>query len=162
MNVELPRVMKSGVQSLEQNENIRVGVYRDRRKFVELPLEKADLRRAVDEAQEEATRLDVDVRLGKIILERGNQLRVGLTGNPKVEVEDGETRLQGQIRVDGGWVDVQGKKFDIEKGTVTFTGESPPNPVVVATAGWTAADGSRVFADFVGPVKTGTVNLRSE
>ena len=30
------------------------------------------------------------------------------------------------------------------------------------TAGWTAPDGTRIYADYVGPVKTGKVNLRSE
>ncbi len=163
MNVELPQVLKSGVQSLDERENVRVGVYRDNRRFVELPLEKDDLRAVVeDEQPAEQTKLGVDVRLGKITIERGNQLRVVLSGEPKVTIENGETKLGGQIRVESGWVDVQGKKFEVEKGTVTFNGESPPNPVIVATAGWTAADGSRVFADFVGPVKTGKVNLRSE
>ncbi|MBN9160928.1 MAG: hypothetical protein BGO98_02095 [Myxococcales bacterium 68-20] len=161
MNFELPQVMKSGVQSLEQRENIRVGVYRGRNRFVELPLEKA-VPTGAEDLQGDATRLDVDVRLGRITIDRGNQLTVHLTGNPKVSIEGGESKLDGRIRIDGGWVDVQGKKFEIEKGTVTFTGESPPNPVVVATAAWTAADGSRIFADFVGPVKTGKVNLRSE
>ena len=118
-------------------------------------------REAESEAGDE-TRIDVDVRLGKVRIERGNQLRVNLTGNPKLVATGGETTLTGQIRVEGGWVDVQGKKFDIEKGTVTFTGQEPPNPVVVATAGWTAADSTRVYADFVGPVKTGKVTLRSE
>ncbi len=164
MNVELPQVMKSGLQALEEKENIRVGVYRGNRKFVELPLEKSDLKRVAAEPEPgEETRLDVDVRLGRITIERGNQLRVGLTGNPKVIIEGGETKLEGRITLtEGGWVDVQGKKFDLEKGTITFQGESPPNPIVVATAGWSAADGSRVYADFVGPVKTGKVNLRSE
>src|SRR5205823_4124783 len=36
------------------------------------------------------------------------------------------------------------------------------DPLVVVTAGWTAADGTRVYADFAGPLKTGKVTLRSE
>lgn len=166
LNVALPQVTKTGVQQLESRDNIRVGVFRDREKFVMLPLSKADLARARGEEDEEqatdGTRLDVDVKLGRITIERGNQLRVRLTGNPKIVIEGGETKMLGQIAVESGWVDAQGKKFEVEKGTVTFNGESPPNPVVVVTAGWTAADGTRVYADFVGPVKTGRVTLRSE
>ncbi|MBX3199178.1 MAG: translocation/assembly module TamB domain-containing protein [Labilithrix sp.] len=165
LNVALPQVTKTGVQQLESKDNIRVGVFRDRDKFVMLPLSKADAARAAGEDEEQApdgTRLDVDVKLGRITIERGNQLRVRLTGNPKIVIEGGETKMLGQIAVESGWVDAQGKKFEVEKGTVTFNGESPPNPVVVVTAGWTAADGTRVYADFVGPVKTGRVTLRSE
>jgi len=61
----------------------------------------------------------------------------------------------------GGFLDVQGKKFEIESGTVTFTG-APNNPTAEITAGWSAPEGTRVYADFVGPIKTGKVNLRSE
>ena len=38
----------------------------------------------------------------------------------------------------------------------------PSNPGIKVTAGWTADDGTRVFADYVGPLKTGKVTLRSE
>jgi translocation and assembly module TamB len=34
--------------------------------------------------------------------------------------------------------------------------------LIKVTAGWTAEDGTRVFADYVGPLKTGKVTLRSE
>jgi translocation and assembly module TamB len=33
---------------------------------------------------------------------------------------------------------------------------------VVVTAGWNAPDGTRVYADYIGPLKTGKVTLRSE
>jgi translocation and assembly module TamB len=33
---------------------------------------------------------------------------------------------------------------------------------VVLTAGWTAPEGTRIYADFVGPLKTGKVTLRAE
>src|SRR5262249_36348474 len=40
--------------------------------------------------------------------------------------------------------------------------DEPANPVVLATAAWTSEDGTKVYADFVGPVKTGKLELRSE
>ncbi|MBX3206999.1 MAG: translocation/assembly module TamB domain-containing protein [Labilithrix sp.] len=165
MNVALPQVAKSGVQSLEPKDNVRVGVYRDGDRFVMLPLAKADLDRAARAREGEAadgSRLVIDVRLRRLAIQRGNQLRVSVTGEPKIVIEGGETKVFGQVRVERGWVDARGKRFEIEKGTITFNGESPPNPAVLVTASWVAADGTRVYADFVGPAKTGRVTLRSE
>src|SRR5262249_53141347 len=70
--------------------------------------------------------------------------------------------VSGQIRLTSGILQVQGKKFEIESGTVSFVGADPSNPLVVVVAGWTASDGTRVYADFKGPLKTGKVSLRSE
>jgi translocation and assembly module TamB len=166
-SVTLPQNTKTGVQGLGENEKIRVGVYRDRDTLVKLPLDREDFMKH-DEATQKAeavadgSRLVVDVKLGHVDVARGNMLRATVTGNPKITIAGGETRITGQVRVEKGWVDVQGKKFEIERGTVTFNGEPEPNPIVVATAEWTAADDSHIYADFVGPVKTGKVTLRSE
>lgn len=160
LSVVLPQVTKRGLQRLGVKENIRVGTFRDPRTFVELPLEREDLLPRKHEEQRE--HIDVDVRLGRVEVARGNQARIVLTGNPKVSFDDDGPKLTGQISAVSGWLDVQGKKFEIERGTVTFEGATPPNPIVVATAGWTAADGTRVYADFVGPLETGRLVLRSE
>jgi translocation and assembly module TamB len=166
-DVGLPQAMKTGVQELGENEKIRVGVYRDPHTLVKLPLDKEDFEHNEVEAkklaaQADEKRTDIDIRLGRISIKRGNTGEAVLSGNPKITIDGGETKIVGQIKVDSGWADVQGKKFEIERGTVTFNGETPPNPVVVATATWKAEDDTQVYADFVGPVKTGKVNLRSE
>jgi translocation and assembly module TamB len=166
-DVELPQAMKSDVQDLDENEKIRVGVYRDDHTLVKLPLDKEDfeareMERKKLAAQADDKRTEIDIRLGRISVKRGNTGEAVLSGNPKVVIDGGEAKLTGQIRVDSGWADVQGKKFEIERGTVTFNGETPPNPVVVVTATWEAEDDTQVYADFVGPVKTGKVTLRSE
>lgn len=162
LDVTLPQTSKRGLQSLTQRKNVRVGVYRDPHKFVMLPLEAKDLQRTKSEVKSEESRVEIDVRLGRIRLARANRLRAELSGNPKVTIENGQTTLTGSIDLPRGWIDVQGKKFEIEKGTITFNGEDPPDPTVVATAGWTAQDGTRVYADFIGPASTGRVTLRSE
>lgn len=166
-HVALPQTTKSGVQSLDESEKVRVGVYRDDKTFAKLPLDKEDFEKK-SKAEEKAaaaaegSRTDVDVRIGRIEVVRGNMARVALTGNPKIVMAGGQTVLDGEIRVVEGWVDVQGKKFDVERATVTFTGQPEPNPIVMATATWKAEDDTQVFADFTGPVKTGKVTLRSE
>lgn len=161
LKVALSQVTKKGVQPLETRDDIRVGVYRDARTFVQLPRDRRDTLTSGEQADADLPRAVVQVHLGDIEVDRGTMARVKITGDPKIVVGR-ESRIFGQISATGGFIDVQGKRFEVEKGTVTFEGESPPNPVVVATAGWTAADNTRVYADFVGPVKTGKVEFRSE
>jgi translocation and assembly module TamB len=109
-----------------------------------------------------ATSTVIDVRLGQDVeVRKGTDLDVRLEGNPKVTIGPG-VRVSGQIRLVRGTLDVQGKPFEIEKGTVAFVEADPANPQVVLSAGWTAPDGTRVYASFVGPLKTGKVTLRSE
>lgn len=166
LNVRLPQVMKTGLQELGEKKNVRAGVFRDGT-FVRLPLDREDLKGDDEDkgkskgavAAKGATQLDV--HLGDITIVRGNQARVVIGGATHVEAGD-EARVSGQIAVKEGEVDLQGKKFKVERGTITFQPEDASDPIIVATASWTAADGTKVYADFVGPVKTGKVNLRSE
>ena len=161
LDVELPQALKTGVETLDKKENVRIGVYRDERQFVQLPLDKQDTLPPPEERKDDPSRIDVDVKLGRIQVARGNQARIGLAGNLKVSVGL-DTRITGEIHALDGWADVQGKKFTVEKASVKFDGKPDINPVVLATATWTAVDGTKVYADFIGPVKTGKVVLRSE
>jgi translocation and assembly module TamB len=70
--------------------------------------------------------------------------------------------VRGEIHLKTGKLNVQSKEFEIEKGTVSFVGDDPSNPEVTVTAAWTAPDGTKVLADYVGPVKTGKLTLHSE
>lgn len=161
LSLALPQIQKTGLQELEEKKDIKVGIYRDKKTFALLPLSAADLKDKAEVA-EAPTRLVIDVRLGRVTIVRGTQAEIVVTGEPKIIVA-GETRLDGQIRAVEGKLSVQGKEFKVEKATVTFDPAAPPsNPVVVATAEWDAQDGSKVYADFIGPVKTGKLNLRSE
>ena len=161
MHVELPASSSHAVQDLGDAENARVGVYRGAaRHFVVLPIDGED----IDEQKAIASTvtLNVTAHLGEDVeIRRGPNLKIALDGNPTVKVTD-KARVSGQVRLKSGSLQVQGKRFDIEKGTVTFVGADASNPLVVVTAGWTAPDGTRVYADFVGPLKTGEVRLRSE
>jgi translocation and assembly module TamB len=162
MNVTLPQKMKSGVQQLtEQDEEIRVGTFRDAKTFAKLPLDKDDTEPPPAEKPAAATTIDINVNLGDITVVQGNQARVVLTGNPHIKITN-TTQVTGQVSVKEGKIDVQGKQFEIERATVTFQPDDTSNPIVVATAAWTAEDGSKIYADFVGPVKTGKVTLRSD
>jgi translocation and assembly module TamB len=104
----------------------------------------------------------IDVHLGSDVeVRKGTDLDVRLEGQPRVTLGNG-INVSGQIRLQRGTINVQGKPFEIERGTVAFVGDDPSNPQVVLAAGWSAPDGTRIYADFVGPLKTGKVTLRSE
>jgi translocation and assembly module TamB len=161
LHVRLSETAGKSVQELTPREDVHVGVVREKR------LVRVRLRRSRDESEPPAdpsASLPVDllVKLGSDVeVRRGAMVTVQLTGEPRVRIAEGKTDVSGQIQLVSGNLDLQGKKFAIEKGTVTFESD-PSNPVVVATATWTAQDRTRIFADFVGPVKTGKVTLRSE
>lgn len=157
LDVKLAKSLKTGVQELGKNEQIKVGVYRGPNEFVRLQLDKGDL----EDEEEQASLYDVDVTLGEVVVVRGTQARIVLTGHPHITL-DGKTVMTGQISVKTGKIDVQGKEFVVERGTITFNPEDTSNPTIVATATWTANDGTKVFADFAGPLKTGQLNLHSE
>ena len=59
----------------------------------------------------------------------------------------------------GKATDLLGSRVD---AVVTFNGGDPSNPDIVVSALWVAPDGTRIFADFNGPLKTGKVTLHSE
>ena len=161
MHVRLPPSTTRTVQELDEPANTHVGTYdRVTHRFVDLPIDGEDLR-PPKAPSTRSTETIVVVNLGRDVqIERGTGLKVTLDGTATVRIA-AETRVSGQIRLLYGTVDVQGKPFEIEKGIITFVGSDPSNPDVVITAGWTAPDGTRVYADFNGSLKSGRVTLRS-
>ncbi len=166
MTLELPAGSANrDVQDLGEVSGVRVG----RLRSSEFVLEHLDA--ANDDTDVGAAgKLDrplaiptvIDIELGQDVeVRKGTDLDVRLEGHPKVTIAS-SVRVSGQIRLTRGSIDIQGKPFEIERGTVTFVEADPSNPQVVLTAGWSAPDGTRVYAYFVGPLKTGKVTLRSE
>jgi translocation and assembly module TamB len=158
LHVELPLSSSQDVQALGPLEGVAIGTSGPKG-FVP---ERLDAARVELSAPSNKT-LKVAVKLGKDVqVKRGATLKVALEGTPVITVTDA-VNASGQIRLTSGTIDVQGKSFTIDSGTVTFVGD-PTNPQVKVTASWIASDEdkTRVYADFVGPLKTGTVTLRSD
>jgi translocation and assembly module TamB len=151
------------VQTLGDIEGMSIGRSRES-EFVLEPLDgprdlDADAARAL---ASRTTSTIIDVHLGHDVqVRKGSDLDVRLAGHPRVTLAS-SVRVSGQIHLERGSIEVQGKPFEIEKGTVTFVEDDPSNPQVVLTAGWIAPDGTHIFANFLGPLKTGKVTLRSE
>lgn len=157
-HVRVPEVSTRALQDLTPAENIRVGVRSASGAFLPVSLGAKP-----EEVAPSNSRLDLDIVMGKDVDVRvGDTVRVQLQGGPHLTSTD-TTVVTGQIVLRGGTLDVQGKQFEIQDGgTITFNGGQPGNPDVSVSAFWDAPDGTRVIADFNGPLKTGKVSLRSE
>jgi translocation and assembly module TamB len=162
LHIDLPEASSHSVEDLDAAEpGTHVGIYASPDRFVLLPLDEFDAEQALEVPTKSSNTLTVDVHLGQNVeIQRGTDLKVDLDGDLTAKIGD-PTEVTGQIHLRSGKLDVQGKSFEIEKGTVTFLGDSA-NPELNVTASWTAGDGTRVYADYVGPLKTGKVILRSE
>lgn len=156
LHLELPDTKQHNVQALDDAQNIRIGVRVDPKSFHALPLQPLE-----EPAEKTDSRTIIVVTLGRVWVHQGTTLDARLAGKLRVELTD-EARVAGTIRIPRGKVDVSGKMFEIEQGTITFQPNDPANPVVVATARYDSPDGTRVYADFLGPVKTGKLHLRSQ
>lgn len=157
-HVSIPELSSRGLQDLTPAEYIQVGVREVGGKFTPLALDVKP-----PPAPPTKNELDLDIQMGKDVqVAVADMVQAQLTGGPHVVVTN-STIVTGQIRIPNGQLDVQGKQFDIQDGsTVTFNGGDPGNPDIVVSAMWPAPDGTHVYADFNGPLKTGKVTLRSE
>jgi translocation and assembly module TamB len=158
-HLEMPEVAGNGVQDLEPAEGVRIGAHRSDGKFVLVPLAPLEST-SPDEENTRTTR--VRVRLGQSVwIERGRQVSVQLTGN--LELDSGaEQNVSGRIELKSGKLDVSGKRFEIERGVVTFEGNDIANPTITATARWDSPADYVVYADYAGTVESGKLKLRSE
>ena len=162
LHVDLPEAPTHSVQKLaEAPPQTHVGVYTAEGKFMALPLDGSDAKAQRHGSRTSWSAPTVDVHLGKDVeVRRGLGVKIDLDGDLTAKPGD-STAVTGQVHLKRGTLDVRDKSFEIETGTVTFLGD-PSNPEVRVTASWTAGDGTRVYADFIGPLKSGKLILRSE
>lgn len=154
LHLVLPDTSRHSLQDLDPDAHVMIG-FRDKAgTFRQIPL-------SAPKQKPGGPPIAIDVNLGDdVMIEQGETIRVAVSGRPHIEMAP-ELRVTGQVSVTHGTLDVSGKRFDIERGLVTFSGE-PTNPTVFATASWKAPDGSIVYADYTGPVKNGNISLRAE
>ena len=155
-HLELPDVSPPGVQNLDPASDIRVGHETRTGKFVDMPLQPI-------EREEEGApqRWIIALALGDVEIRKGTGIRIGLEGNLKARIGR-KTRLNGRINLTGGTLDVSGKEFKIERGSVTFDRSVPSDGVVTATARWDSPADYTVYAEYTGTVEQGELRLRSE
>ena len=156
LHLDLPQSTGNSPQSLDPDETVKVG-YRERELFSQVLLE---------EEKEPSDPSDLEVAaaitLGKDVeVRRDTTLRVKARGRINVDVKE-TTSVSGQIRLAGGRIELQGKLFTIDRGSINFVGDDPGDPLIVASAHWDAPDKTRVTAEFTGKVSQGKLSLRSD
>jgi translocation and assembly module TamB len=161
LRVALPEGSSSQAQSLGSVDKVRIGAHQgNAATFVVVPL--GPVKKAEGPSSHPSTESRIETHLADVQVVRGTDLKVDLDGRVNVKL-DGKSQVTGQINLKkGGTLSIQGKNFTVESGNVTFVGGEPSNPEVVVKASWTAPDGTVVYANFVGPLKTGKVTLTSE
>ncbi len=157
LHLELPDLDPTNLQDLGPAEHLRIGVHRSDGRFESLPVQPLKM-----VSQHEREALDVEVHLGKSVwIRKGATVKVQLGGDLLARIAE-KTTLEGRLELKGGTLDVSGKTFAIENGLVIFDGGDSGNPEVNATALWDSAAEYRVYAQYTGTVKDGTLKLRSE
>jgi translocation and assembly module TamB len=160
-DVMLPDTIARTVQQLEPMQGVRFGSRKRVGAFEPLPTRRRGSRVATG-VTELPAQVKVNLNLGKEVkVARNSSLEVTLTGHPQIELTD-SVSMTGQIQLVRGFLDIEGKRFEIEQGTVSFIGDDPTNPQADVTAWWKAPDGTIVYADFAGPLRSGKLALRSE
>jgi translocation and assembly module TamB len=159
LHIDLPDTGSADAQALDSDTHVRVGAVRKDGAFVIIPTQP--LESSPDTGEVHPSTSIIEVKLGHITVARGEEVNIELTGDLKAKVTD-RTELTGQILTTGGTLDVTGKRFEVERGTITFTGENPPNPTIVAVARWDSPLGYRVYAEYTGTAKKAKLTLRSD
>lgn len=156
VHVELPEAPPQGLQDLAQPAYIRVGYRRRDKGFAPIALQ---LLTEPSAPSEQKTVVVVD--LGTVSVIKGQQARADLGGKIQATLGD-ELDVQGSIDTRRGQLDISGKTFDIERGTVAFTGGKPDDPTISAVARYDSPAGYSVYAEYTGTVSRGKLAMRSE
>lgn len=177
--VTIPNRTTQNLQSLEPDETVAIGIHRPDGTLAVTESRRAPTAKSARDgaalaavAAEGGVEVEppppplvtrFTVVLGREVELEGRGLKLGLGGRTVAEIAD-EIAVTGQINLkNGGTIDVQGRKFVVDRGTVTFVaGEDPADPIVIAAAFWDSPDRTRVWVEFNGPLKTGKLTLRSE
>lgn len=159
--LEMPEAAQNSVQDLDPADDIRIGARRSDGKFVTVPLQPVSTT-APDGEGEAPALTRVQIHLGDSVwIDRGRQANVQLAGD--LELESGAKQVvTGRIELRGGKLDVSGKRFEIERGVISFEGNDASNPTITATARWDSPAEYTVYAEYSGTVENGKLRLRSE
>ena len=164
-NVQLPDRSAQRLQPLDPDATITVGVRRGAKldsTVVRRGMGGTGVQKAVAAATSEKLVTQMTLTLGKEVHLEGRGLDVKLGGKTLIELAD-EVRMTGVIDLRSGTIEVHGRRFTVDRGTVTFPENGDPaNPTVIAAAYWDSPDRTRVWVEFTGPLKTGKLSLRSE
>jgi translocation and assembly module TamB len=148
-HTEMPESSTRNVQDLADNRKIQVGrIVADDKLMPILLGQPQDVRPA------DALAWHIVMNLGReVSFRRGSQLEISVSGSPVIDLTD-QVKFSGSVDLTGGWIEVIGKRFEIEYGAAAFDDDDPSDPTLAVTAKWEAPDGTRIHAEFVGPLRS--------
>lgn len=182
LTVELPDTPTKSTQKLEEEPTIRTGT-RTETRFAALPLGNPKDRKREEKPQpvDDLVRADgtlerkpppapakggvlVRVDLGnELRIRKGSEIDLYLRGSIDASTLEDKVAVSGLIQVSRGYAEVQGRRFQIERASVSFNPDhAASDPTLSATALYIAPDSTRVYADFIGTASAGKLRLRSE
>ncbi|MBL9025222.1 MAG: translocation/assembly module TamB domain-containing protein [Myxococcales bacterium] len=88
-----------------------------------------------------------------------------VSGAPVRVVLSDRLHASGDVALTRGFIQLQDRRFVIDQALVRLRDEDASNPYVNLTAHWDAADGSRIFVDYVGvlqPITDDKIKFRSD
>jgi autotransporter translocation and assembly factor TamB len=105
--------------------------------------------------------LRVTVHLPQNVWVRREDLLLAVRGSPTLGIGRVAT-VAGELSVDRGWVQVLGKRFVLDHGTVRFDGATELNPTLDLAVKWDAPDGSKVTITITGRLRAPKITLSSD
>jgi hypothetical protein len=94
-------------------------------------------------------------------LTQGTLRRIQVTGDLSLLVAS-ELQTSGTLHLPRGQFELNGRMFEIHRGTISLQPEEPDNPIIVVEAHWESPEGILVIAKFTGPAKSGEMSLTSD
>lgn len=137
----------STVQSLEKHAEIHFVDARG--KADEEKEAKAEAESAKD-PRRSLSLTELRVRTDKDIWFQHSDFSVQLGIDMKLLQEDGDEKLVGEVRITRGQLQLIGKPFDIQRGSVRLTGDYPPDPELELKASFEPPSGQKLFVEVHG------------
>jgi translocation and assembly module TamB len=95
-------------------------------KFVDASAKRAEAKRK--EAEKEPATTELVAKIPGPFHVRSKELSTDLSGQLQVAIVGPVVRLTGQVHTQGGWLELLGRRYNIEKARVGFGGENQPDP----------------------------------
>jgi translocation and assembly module TamB len=165
-HVDLDDATGHGVESTDPDATLAVGIHDKHGKMELLAYDGTKPVKLLQPKKPEGASAPMAIHLvthlgPDLEIRRGTMVKVYVGGGPIVDV-GARTKVSGVLTVPNGYIELQGKRFNVEKADVTFTGQEPNNPLVQAAAVYDSPDGTKVYAKFAGPARTGKLTLESD
>ncbi|MGK3992616.1 translocation/assembly module TamB domain-containing protein [Sorangium sp. So ce1024] len=165
LELTLPPTIGRSVQPLDENEDIVASAPLSREEYEARRAPAAPVEKKAPQDAGGAP-LVMEVNLGRINVE-GDMVQAALSGDrarPLRITVAGETRIEGNVNIVSGKLEVLGKEFEIEPGVVALQGD-PSNPYLNVKAFHDTAEGTRIYIDYVGelnPITEDKITFRSD